>query len=170
MAKYEPSSIANGFLELGFRDSVSVDPMKIQKLTYFANGYYLAKTGEPLVNERFQAWKLGPVLPTLYHEMKRFRGMPIDSYAKIYDRVLNRIIPAAPPEDDAEFVKIRQFVWMNYGKRESITLSRLTHKVGGAWQQTILDNPGIEGPQIPDDLIRKEFAPLVSNPVSKELA
>lgn len=162
MAKYDPAAVANGFLEMGFRDSVAVDPMKIQKLTFFAHGYYLALTGEPLVREPFQAWKLGPVLPSLYRAMKQYRSSPITDYAYVYDYKLDKAVPAAPPEPDADFIKVRDFVWNSYGKRESITLSNLTHRKDGAWAKTLTANPGIEGPQIPNDFIRKEFDSLVT--------
>lgn len=41
--------------------------MKLQKLCYFIQGYYLAiNGGDPLFNEDFQAWRYGPVSPDLY--------------------------------------------------------------------------------------------------------
>lgn len=162
MARYAPASVANGFLELGFRNGPAVDPMKVQKLLYFAQGYYLALTGEPLLNEQFQAWKFGPVLPTMYHRLKRFGGNSITEYAEIFDPVLQRTIPAAPPENDANFVKVRDFVWNFYGKWESTALSDLTHKSGGAWDRTLRANIGIQGPQIANEDIRVDFLPLVA--------
>jgi uncharacterized phage-associated protein len=164
MAKYAPASIANGFLELGFRDGIAVDPMKIQKLSFFAQGYYLASTDDPLLNEQFQAWKFGPVLPTIYQRLKRFGGGAITEYAEIYDPILQASRPAAPPEDDPVFVKVRDYVWQTYGKWESTALSRLTHKEGGAWDKTRKANPGIEGPQIANADIRSDFLPLVKKP------
>lgn len=164
VGRYDPAAVANGFLELGFRESVPIDPMKIQKLCFFAHGYYLASTREPLVNERFQAWKLGPVLPSLYQRMKKFKASPITEYGEVYDYALSRWRPAAPPEQDEHYQRVRQFVWNTYGKRESITLSSLTHREGGAWANTIRLNRGIQGPQISDEAVIEEFLPLVTPP------
>ena len=49
------------------------DPMtnlKLNKLLYYAQGLYLARTGIPLFPEVIQAWKHGPVVPAVYHRYK----------------------------------------------------------------------------------------------------
>jgi uncharacterized phage-associated protein len=43
---------------------------ELQKILYFAQGFYLAKTGEPLFQGEFQAWKHGPVNSGIYHKYK----------------------------------------------------------------------------------------------------
>lgn len=41
--------------------------MKLQKLCYFTQGYYLAvNNGTPLFDEKFEAWRYGPVCRELY--------------------------------------------------------------------------------------------------------
>ncbi len=162
MAHYEPAAVANGFLELGFRESLGVDPMKVQKLLYFAQGYYIALTGRPLLNEQFQAWKFGPVLPSMYHRLKKFGGGNINEYAEVYDHSLQRFRPAAPPEQDETFLKVRDFVWSQYGKWESVALSNLTHIENGAWHRTRKAHPNIQGPQISNEDIATDFRPLVT--------
>ena len=44
--------------------------VKLQKLLYFCQAWYLAKNKRPLFQEDFYAWKLGPVVKEL-HEMMR---------------------------------------------------------------------------------------------------
>jgi uncharacterized phage-associated protein len=161
MSTYSPFQIANGFLERGFRDSIPVDHMKVHKLLYLAHGYYIARTGDPLLNELFQAWKLGPVIPSVYHRLKKFGAASITEYAAVYDPKLGATVPAAAPEGDFEYEKVREFVWTNYGNRESIALSKLTHRLGGAWQQAIQANPGIQGPPMLNESIKEEFRPFV---------
>ncbi|VVE33956.1 Panacea domain-containing protein [Pandoraea sputorum] len=51
--------------------------LSVQKLAYFCHGWHLALTGEPLVGESFSAWKFGPVLPSVYHQLKVFSSNPI---------------------------------------------------------------------------------------------
>lgn len=50
--------------------------MHLQKLTYFAHGWYIAFNDQeqiqPLINEPFQAWEYGPVCSSIYHEFKGF--------------------------------------------------------------------------------------------------
>ena len=120
---YHPTQVTNAFLERSFSDDYEIDPMKAQKLTFFAHGYYLAMTDRPLINEPFQAWKLGPVVPSLYHRLKRYGGSGIDSYLVEFNYAFGKIKPAAVPQGDLAFERIRDFVWKNYGKKKSIELS-----------------------------------------------
>lgn len=170
MGPYLPTSLANSFLELGFDADVPVDPMKIQKLLFFSHGYYLSLTGSPLTKEPFQAWRLGPVIPSLYHRLKQFGGSPITEYAQIYDaeRADFRRVPV--PRKDKGYDFVRDFVWESYGKDDSLDLSRLTHRKGWAWKRTIDANPEILGPQIPDKEILKDFKDLISDEERQEFA
>lgn len=44
---------------------------KIHKLAYFAQGWFLAVTGKPLFDDRFEAWESGPVSPRLFEQHRR---------------------------------------------------------------------------------------------------
>lgn len=44
--------------------------LKLNKLLYYAQGVYLARTGKPLFREDFQAWEYGPVIPEIYQKYK----------------------------------------------------------------------------------------------------
>ncbi|WP_366513810.1 type II toxin-antitoxin system antitoxin SocA domain-containing protein [Planktotalea sp.] len=59
--------------------------MKLQKLVYIAYGWHLALSGKKLFTEEIEAWKHGPVVPSLYHEFKHLRENPITSFATSYD-------------------------------------------------------------------------------------
>lgn len=160
---YRPTQITNAFLASAFADDHEIDPMKAQKLTFFAHGYYLAIRGQPLINELFQAWKLGPVVPSLYHRLKIYGGNGIDEYLMEFNYASRKVKPATPPPaTDLAFERVKDFVWKTYGKKKSIELSNLTHQVGAAWDRTLKDNPEIQGPQIPNAEIKKDFYDLVS--------
>lgn len=47
-------------------------PLKLQKILYFAQGWYLANTSKPLFREKIWAWKYGPVVKEVYNEYKRY--------------------------------------------------------------------------------------------------
>jgi len=53
--------------------------MKLLKLTYIAHGYYLGFFEKPLIENEVQAWKYGPVIPELYHVIKRFGNGRVDA-------------------------------------------------------------------------------------------
>lgn len=48
-----------------------ISTMKLQKLCYFAQGWSLAWSGNPLFDSPIQAWKYGPVVPHLYFQHRR---------------------------------------------------------------------------------------------------
>src|SRR4051812_2003689 len=60
---YTPLDIANYFLALDFTrrskkdvPGFDISPLKLQKLLYYAQGYYLASYGKPLFEENFLKW------------------------------------------------------------------------------------------------------------------
>lgn len=44
--------------------------LKIQKLLYYAQGYYLALYNKPLFDEKILAWQHGPVIKEVYTDLK----------------------------------------------------------------------------------------------------
>src|SRR5438093_7141533 len=67
---YGAKAIANYFLELAEVKDQKIDPMKMQKLVYFAHGWCLALKEAPLITEKIEAWAYGPVIRTLYGAFK----------------------------------------------------------------------------------------------------
>jgi uncharacterized phage-associated protein len=78
MNGYSYRSIARTMIVLAQGMGFSLTALSLQKLIYFAHGLMLAKHGRPLVRETFQAWKYGPVLEPLYHDLKVFGPSSID--------------------------------------------------------------------------------------------
>lgn len=56
--------------EEGLVDSIS--PLKLQKLLFFAQGWYAANNNERLFEDDIWAWKHGPVVEDVYHKYKEF--------------------------------------------------------------------------------------------------
>ena len=52
------------------REGEGISHMKLQKLMYYAQGFHLAIYDEPLFKNQIRAWMHGPVLPSLYYELK----------------------------------------------------------------------------------------------------
>lgn len=42
------------------------EAMKIQKLCFYTQAWFLASHGEPFFHHDFEAWRSGPVSPSLY--------------------------------------------------------------------------------------------------------
>ena len=62
------NTIINYFIERG----KLITHLKTQKLLYFSVGHCLAKNNRYIVEEKFQAWQFGPVLPGVYNSLKKY--------------------------------------------------------------------------------------------------
>ena len=51
--------------------------LKLQKLLYYAQAWYLVLQDRSLFSEDFQAWIHGPALPSQYKRFKKFEWRPI---------------------------------------------------------------------------------------------
>ena len=141
--------VANEFIQLGVADGRPVDPMKLQKLVYIAEGWSLVKRHEPLIRESVQAWPYGPVVPELYTAFKSYRASNIDRPCPLPANT-----PALEAADDA---LIRQ-VWQQYRGLTAIELSMMTHEQGSAWDLARkATDPANASPLIPRAFIRDEF-------------
>ena len=145
---YSPAVIANNFLEKSGQESKILTPMQLLKLVYIAHGWNLAVTGEPLFKEPVQAWKYGPVVPSLFHEFKRYGGGPVTQAAHVPVERGDNLYPDFPelsfdseapflPKDDEQTCKLLEWVWRAYGHLSGPELSTLTHKPNTPWSVTV---------------------------------
>jgi uncharacterized phage-associated protein len=154
---YAAASIANAFLTRAFRDRRKIDPMKMQKLCYISQGYALVELNKSLFDEKFEAWKFGPVLPSLYHLLKEYRWSPVRQILKDYDYETRRYVEAPVPTDPT-INEILDFVWKTYGDMDAVDLSDWTHEKGGPWDQVVNSQQEfVRNMVIPDDMIAEYF-------------
>jgi len=96
----------------------AITHLKLQKLAYYAQGWYLAFTGNVLFNERLEAWVHGPVSPDLFHKYRRFGH--------------NEIPQEDFPDSRSIFTKkqleVLDAVWEAYGEYSGKFLEELTHQ------------------------------------------
>lgn len=75
MAK--PKDIADHLLVASRERGEVLTNLKLQKLLYYAQAWYLAIHDEPLFDEDFKAWVHGPVLVSQYQRFKDYAWRPI---------------------------------------------------------------------------------------------
>lgn len=128
---YSASAIAYAFVKKGIEEENYVTQMKLQKMVYFAHGYHLAKYGEPLIKEEFEAWKFGPVVPGIYHDYKLYGSDAIIDTGLITD-----------DSDRLEAVKLNDsatdainYTWQVTKHLNASQLSRWSHLDGSPWAQ-----------------------------------
>jgi uncharacterized phage-associated protein len=168
-APYQTAAIANWFLDRAERADAQLDPMKLQKLIYFAHGWYLALAGKALIDEHPQAWEYGPVIPSIYQEFKSFGRGPIKDRAtviswgprasgqKLQDWMSAHFVTPRIDADDSEVEELLEQVWIVYGTRSAVQLSNMSHIEGGAWEKAFQSADGKRNVEIDDDLIAEEF-------------
>lgn len=90
--KCSPDKIAAWLVNRVDRDAgEAITHLKLQKLIYFAQAYYLANLGEELFSEDFEAWAHGPVLPSIYasYSGNRWNALPTVNAPDIADEITN---------------------------------------------------------------------------------
>lgn len=165
---YNAKAVANYFLKIAKNKGDSLTPMKLQKLLFFSHGWHLALFNKPLINEAVEAWKFGPVVPSIYHEFKPARSGSIFSMAKDIDFENLDFIEPQLSDENKRIKALLDKIFDLYGKYSDIRLSFLTHLPGTPWDQMRkagLDNRN----QIDDELIRSYFKEKALENTSKQL-
>ncbi|WP_431213380.1 Panacea domain-containing protein [Puia sp. P3] len=116
-----PLAIANYFIRKSIDSGEELTSMKLIKLVYISHGFYLALTGNSLLNEAVQAWKYGPVVKSVYQETKKYGSGPVTAY--FVDSANNVPFPA-----DKTIYPFLDKIWEIYGKFNGLQLSALTHE------------------------------------------
>jgi len=161
---HDPKAVANFFLDCAKEDGETLTPMKLVKMVYLAHGWTLGLTSEPLIKENAEAWKYGPVIPSLYHDFKEFGNHSIDRYARWPEWQGDEVVLQSPKlQHDSAPISILKKVWNVYKRYTARQLSDMTHREGTPWHKTWYQLGGNErlGTDIPDDLIKKHYAKLV---------
>lgn len=73
---YRALDVARYIINYSNEKDYGVSNLKLQKLLYFVQAYYLM-CDEICFNEEIEAWSFGPVVPIVYREFKRFGGCDI---------------------------------------------------------------------------------------------
>lgn len=71
MPEVDVSDVADFFIDLCAGREEPMTNLRLNKMMYFAQGWHMATYGTPLFNDEIQAWKNGPVVPTVYHQNKK---------------------------------------------------------------------------------------------------
>ena len=141
--------IANRLLEFAQQKDQTLSPMQVIKLVYLCHGWMLGIVGRSLVKEDIEAWKYGPVIASLYHDIKHFRSQPVEG-------------PLDIESDDQQLTDIEEAVvggtYRAYGRYTGIALSQMTHADGTPWYKTWHEVGN--GEVISNDLIEEHFADL----------
>ena len=147
-------AIADFFIRKASDKGVELRPMKLLKLVYLAHGWNLGFTGVALISDEVQAWQWGPVIPSLYHEIKQFRDRPIPA----------DVISASLIQPDAVSPLLGK-IWDGYSRFSGAQLSTITHEEGSPWFTVWHLHGGKNrlGAVIPNTLIEQYYKQRIAN-------
>lgn len=128
--------------------------MQLLKLVYIAHGWHLGYTGKPLINEEVQAWKYGPVIHSLYKQLRQYGS------GAVREPVATGPFPWMRDADvDPEPASLLDSVWQNYAGYGGVQLSAMTHQQGTPWWVAWNENGGRSKyyAEIDDSLIEAHY-------------
>jgi uncharacterized phage-associated protein len=113
MATSTEDRVAEALINLSHDKKDPISNLKLQKLLYYSQAWYLAFFKKPLFDEEIQAWVHGPVVPRVFSRYRVCRWSPI---------------PAGDTVGVSEQVgRHIEEIWKAYGKFSAYELERLTH-------------------------------------------
>lgn len=105
--------------------------MKLQKILYFVAAEYQKKAGQSLFSERFETWRYGPVLRSVYSEFRPFSRDCITCFAKDADNKSRMVNEGT----DLVLQRALDSVWAVTRGLSAVDLSRITHLENSAWDK-----------------------------------
>lgn len=146
-------------------DSTPFTMLHIMKLVYISHGWHLAVLGKPLILDEIEAWKYGPVIPSLYRTLKSYGREYITSLSYCGTSLNSNEI-----DKRKEFIQSRihklsreliDRVIKEYSKLSAMQLSSLTHQNGTPWSQCYKDDVLFK--KIPNSVIQKHYVQLAKD-------
>lgn len=154
---YNASTVANHFLAKASAEGVPLTPMQLIKLVYIAHGWHLGYFKRPLINEDIHAWKFGPVIDSIYHQVKSFGNSPVTQF-------LQMPVGAPPVVEDPNSRALLDNVWASYRQYNGLQLSTMTHQPNTPWDLTWNGKGGKfqRSAVIPDAIIQQHYEQLIN--------
>ena len=145
-------SVANYFIELAKNDKVDVRPLKLMKLVYMAYGYALAIIDRSIIDPRFdkvEAWRYGPVIPSVYHSFKQYRNNPVTEKTVVMETSDKYEVKFVEPKlEDKSARKVCDFVWKRYRDHSDSGLVSLLHGEATPWAQVYREGQNCTIPEV----------------------
>lgn len=130
-----------------------ISNLELQKMLYMADMNFVGTKGRRLIDEDFEAWDYGPVIPSLYRKCKAFGAKPVPNIFWGIGSIADT--PEASMLDKA---------WENLRNRSPGKLVENTHWAGGAWAKRYV--PGARGIKIETGDMIDEYRRRVADSAS----
>lgn len=144
---YPLSLVADYFIALAHLTGTFLSNLKLQKLVYYAQAWTLVELKRELIEEDFQAWIRGPVIPSLYEEYSKFSCYSIrrDDLRNSFEKIEKEFEP--------EIQKLLGMIDREYFSCETYYLEMLTNHED-PW---VITRAGLHQDMNSDRIIPKEL-------------
>ncbi len=106
----------------------TVSHKKLQKLLYYVESWHLVHFQDTLIEEDFEAWVHGPVVPEVYHKLKEFGFNDLKVVNEEHDTVDKEIDAIVESNKlSADQLELIYTVLNRYGGLSSLELELLSH-------------------------------------------
>lgn len=160
-------AIANYFIDKSNPDTdrYPLTLLRLVKYVYIAYGFALVLLKKKIIDERFdkvEAWKYGPVIPSVYHTFKHHRNNPISekSLIPVFEEENGELLFREPKIEDKEIISLLDFVWDRYKDKSITELIELLHRPGTPWEYCYREGKNVE---IHDEMTKIYYESIVQN-------
>ncbi len=155
-------AIANYFIDKSQVENKELTLLFLIKLVYLAHGYLLAMMDDGGFDPRFdkvEAWKYGPVIPSVYHTFKYNKTNPIKEKGTVLTFDENNVLIFEEPEiTDSGQKIVLDFVWNRYKNYSIEEIIKLTHREDTPWAYCYRVGKNVE---IPDEYTSMYYKRMV---------
>ena len=157
MEDYRAEAIANEILDLGVRYKTSIEHLKLQKLLYIAFGCCTYFLDRYIFADPIEAWKYGPVVPSIYYEFQECGKDIITKEKRAYTFDFfddTKPIKAKINKEDTKLKNCLDIIFKVYKDLPPSKLISLTHEKGTPWDKHY---DGTQHKEIPKKDIKKYY-------------
>ena len=155
--EYTPLNIAN-YLISKYGEKDELNPIKLNKLVYLIYCWWLSFNPKPLLAEKPQLWKYGPIFESLYLALKPYK-------LNLIKKPVSAPFVRSFITEDNEIIEYIEWVYNRYKYMTSGELSTICHKPNTPWAiEAKKNNYRVKiGHTIPDYLIYEYYSKELKN-------
>ena len=143
-------TVVNTILVYAKDKGVALNHINVQSILYLLHGFYIARTGEPLLDNPFEAWKDGPILPKVYSALNHHGHGWVRYFLELEEKESGHSLGVyVVDKTHVEFFDTLNLVWEAYGKLkgEELFLTVRTKFnepwIAAKWRNGIISNESI---------------------------
>lgn len=135
---YMVQNIAEYVIWYSEKQDLGISNLKLQKILYFIQAYFLICSGKPCFCEKVEAWDFGPVIPDVYRIYKQYGGTDIPRIpekepclAQSDKERINKVVDKFADYSAADLTEItqKQLPWMEvYAPKKNNEISTVSMK------------------------------------------